>query len=218
VKGERLVPFSAIEKQPAFENQAEQSVLTCAAKWTTTKEQVCNLECIVRDRGHMVCSSLWLKYDSTTDTDAATHNDAAQSGHCAFAVNNGRTRPFEYFRDMCISSQVLTGISDNLPLGTDCRGDISMTRSFRSNTFNSTVLLSWREHLDHHSCRQEDRRCLAGLSLEETIEFEALEAMPPLDDNGNAGWTFEGEPTAPREKRWLELYRKHEEALELKRS
>ena len=43
---------------------------------------------------------------------------------------------------------------------------------------------------------------LAGLSLEETVEFKALEALPPLDDKGNVGWTFEGEPTTHREKRW----------------
>jgi hypothetical protein len=37
--------------------------------------------------------------------------------------------------------------------------------------------------------------------------------LPPSDDNGNVGWTFEGEPTTNREKRWLVLYRKHERAL-----
>lgn len=93
-----------------------------------------------------------------------------------------------------------------------------MARSFRSNTFYDVVPLSSREDFGRHSCPQENRRCLAGLSFEETIEFEALEALPPLDDNGNVGWTFEGEPTTPREKRWLELYRKHERALKPERS
>lgn len=79
-----------------------------------------------------------------------------------------------------------------------------MARSLRSNTGRRSRL-------------QENERCLAGLSLEETIEFRALEAVPPLDDNGNVGWTFEGEPTTHREKRWLELYRKHERALKPER-
>jgi hypothetical protein len=91
-----------------------------------------------------------------------------------------------------------------------------MARSSRSNTFYNMMPLSSRENFGRHSCLQ-NGRCLAGLSFEETIEFEALEALPPLDDNGNVGWTFEGEPTTPREKRWLELYRKHERALESKR-
>jgi hypothetical protein len=88
-----------------------------------------------------------------------------------------------------------------------------MVRSFGSNAFYKVVPLSSREDFGRHSCPQETRRPLAGLSFEETIEFEALEALPPLDDNGNIGWTFEGQPTTPREKRWLELYRKHERAL-----
>jgi hypothetical protein len=45
-----------------------------------------------------------------------------------------------------------------------------------------------------------------GLTIEETIEFEALDALPPFDDSGNIAWVFEGEPTSCREKRWLELY------------
>ena len=53
---------------------------------------------------------------------------------------------------------------------------------------------------------------LGGLTIEETIEFKAIEALPPLDENGNIAWTFEGEPTTSREKRWLELYVKQEEA------
>jgi len=92
-----------------------------------------------------------------------------------------------------------------------------MARSSRSNTFYNMMPLSSREDFGGHSYRQDNGRCLAGLTFEETIEFEALEALPPLDDNGNVGWTSEGEPTTPREKRWLELYRKHERALESKR-
>jgi len=54
---------------------------------------------------------------------------------------------------------------------------------------------------------------LAGLTFEETIEFEALEELPLLTTTEMLAGHFEGEPTAPREKRWLELYRKHEGAI-----
>jgi len=52
-------------------------------------------------------------------------------------------------------------------------------------------------------------RALDGLTIEETIEFKTIEALPPFE-NDNIAWTFEGEPTTSREKRWLELYRKQE--------
>jgi hypothetical protein len=55
-----------------------------------------------------------------------------------------------------------------------------MARSFRSNTFYNTMPPSSRGDFGRHSCLQENRRCLAGLSPEETIEFEALEALPPF--------------------------------------
>ena len=48
----------------------------------------------------------------------------------------------------------------------------------------------------------------AGLTMEEIIEFEALDALPPFDDSGNIAWSFEGGPMTRREKRWLELYLK----------
>jgi len=53
-------------------------------------------------------------------------------------------------------------------------------------------------------------RPLNGLTIEETIEFEAIDALPPIDDKGKPAWTFEGEPITRREKRWLELYMKQE--------
>jgi hypothetical protein len=52
------------------------------------------------------------------------------------------------------------------------------------------------------------RRRLPGLTIEETIEFEELDAMPPFDNNGEVAWQFEGQPTNDRERRWLELYAK----------
>jgi hypothetical protein len=96
------------------------------------------------------------------------------------------------------------------------RGGPSMKRSFDRDTFYSVAPYSSLADFGRHSCRQENTRRLAGLSFEETIEFETLEALSPVDGDGNIGWTFEGEPTAPREKRWLALYRKHERALEPK--
>jgi hypothetical protein len=55
-------------------------------------------------------------------------------------------------------------------------------------------------------CPKERSTDGARLTTEETIEFEALDALPPFDDSGNIAWVFEGEPTTRREKRWLELY------------
>ncbi len=85
-----------------------------------------------------------------------------------------------------------------------------MARSFRSDSSSNVVKFSSRAGVGRPARPDEPGRCLAGLTFEEMIEFEALEELPPFDDNGNVGWTFEGEPTTPPEKRWLELYRKHE--------
>src|ERR1700687_5696321 len=53
-------------------------------------------------------------------------------------------------------------------------------------------------------------RPLDGLTIEETIEFKAIEALPLLDENGTIAGPSEAEPTTSREKRWLELYMKQE--------
>jgi len=56
-------------------------------------------------------------------------------------------------------------------------------------------------------------RVLIGLTIEETFEFETLDSLPALDDSGNhVAWGEDGKPTTTREKRWLELYIKHDEA------
>jgi hypothetical protein len=56
------------------------------------------------------------------------------------------------------------------------------------------------------------RRVLVGLSVEETFEFETLEDIPPwMRQSGHVRWQ-DGVPITSREKRWLELYQKHEEA------
>ena len=49
---------------------------------------------------------------------------------------------------------------------------------------------------------------LEGLSTEETIEFDVLDGLPAIDDDGKPAWIFEGKPITDREKRWLELYTK----------
>ncbi|MGH6710711.1 MAG: hypothetical protein ACREEK_17280, partial [Bradyrhizobium sp.] len=50
---------------------------------------------------------------------------------------------------------------------------------------------------------------LIGLTIEETSEFERLEHHSLVGDPGNEAWNSE-EPSTPEQKRWLELYRKHE--------
>jgi hypothetical protein len=57
------------------------------------------------------------------------------------------------------------------------------------------------------------RRVLVGLSAAETQEFETLDALSPSDEGGGrTAWTFGGAPTTGREKRWLQLYTRHDEA------
>jgi hypothetical protein len=64
-----------------------------------------------------------------------------------------------------------------------------------------------------HTIDEKGRRVLVGLSAAETQEFETLDSLPPSDISGNRiAWTFGGEPTTNREKRWLQLYTRHDEA------
>jgi hypothetical protein len=57
------------------------------------------------------------------------------------------------------------------------------------------------------------RRVLIGLNIEETLEFDTLDSLPALDESGNhVAWDENGIPTTTREKRWLELYSKHDTA------
>jgi hypothetical protein len=73
--------------------------------------------------------------------------------------------------------------------------------------------LAERYHIDGNG-----RRVLVGLTSAETHEFETLDALAPSDSSGNRlAWTFGGEPTTGREKRWLELYTKHDEAWKVLR-
>jgi hypothetical protein len=54
------------------------------------------------------------------------------------------------------------------------------------------------------------RRVLAGLTPEETTEFELLDAQLPLD--GKPAWRHSELPLSPKEQRWLELFRRTEAA------
>jgi hypothetical protein len=60
---------------------------------------------------------------------------------------------------------------------------------------------------------QAGRRVLIGLTIEETTEFETLDNPPALDEARNHVASGEnGVSTTTREKRWLELYSKHDRA------
>jgi hypothetical protein len=55
------------------------------------------------------------------------------------------------------------------------------------------------------------RKVLAGLTHEETVEFEALDAALPYD--GEWIWPDKCLPVLPMEQRWLELWEKHQAVL-----
>jgi hypothetical protein len=68
----------------------------------------------------------------------------------------------------------------------------------------------------HYCVDERERRVLIGLTIKETLEFQALDALPPLDSSGTRlAWSAQGAPLTPREKRWLQLYLKHDAALKL---
>ena len=64
---------------------------------------------------------------------------------------------------------------------------------------------------ERYSVDAQGKRVLIGLTAAETKEFKMLDSLSPSDGD-NVGWTFGGEPTTRREKRWLELYNRHNEA------
>ncbi|MDQ8730084.1 hypothetical protein [Bradyrhizobium sp. LHD-71] len=56
-------------------------------------------------------------------------------------------------------------------------------------------------------------RVRVGLTYAETLEFERLDALEPLDDQGNPlPWHAQSDDVRCAEDRWFELYRKHEAA------
>ena len=57
------------------------------------------------------------------------------------------------------------------------------------------------------------RRVLIGLSMEETFEFETLDNLTGIEGgNERAAWEEKGSPATMRERRWQELYGKHDRA------
>jgi hypothetical protein len=64
---------------------------------------------------------------------------------------------------------------------------------------------------ERYTVDAQGKRVLPGLTAAETKEFKMLDSLSPSDGE-NIGWTFGGEPTTRREKRWLELYTRHNEA------
>jgi hypothetical protein len=64
---------------------------------------------------------------------------------------------------------------------------------------------------ERHTIDANGRRVLVGLTSAETREFETLDSLPPADGD-RVAWTFGGMPTTSRERRWLQLYTKHDEA------
>jgi hypothetical protein len=73
-----------------------------------------------------------------------------------------------------------------------------MSHSSGRKLVDSVILLSERR----------SQKRLPGLTMEEMIEFEILDATPPFDDDGSIAWEFEGQPRNDRERRWLGLYNK----------
>jgi hypothetical protein len=72
----------------------------------------------------------------------------------------------------------------------------------------SQTLFPRRYHAD-----KTGRRVLVGLTIEETFEFERLDASDLSSSRGHA--PSDELPTTNRERRWLELYTKHDEAWKI---
>jgi hypothetical protein len=57
------------------------------------------------------------------------------------------------------------------------------------------------------------QRVLVGLTSEETSEFETLDSLAALSwRGGHVLWEDGGFPATKQQKRWLELYAKHDQA------
>jgi hypothetical protein len=56
----------------------------------------------------------------------------------------------------------------------------------------------------------EGQRVLVGLTLQETLEFEALDELPADPTYTEA--EGDGEPSGAQKQRWAQLYTKHERA------
>jgi len=57
------------------------------------------------------------------------------------------------------------------------------------------------------------QRVLVGLTIEETLEFETLDSLAALSwRGGHVLWEASGFPATKQQRRWLELYNKHDQA------
>jgi hypothetical protein len=57
------------------------------------------------------------------------------------------------------------------------------------------------------------QRVVVGLTIEETLEFEALDSLVAAGSGiGNSLREEDSAPAGKQERRWLELYAKHEQA------
>jgi hypothetical protein len=108
-----------------------------------------------------------------------------------------------WFRE-CRSFAAVRAVGSLAPLG--CF--IALPKHPWSSDFFMRTLFPELYHFDGDGWR-----VLTGLTIEETAEFKALDGLPPLDDSGgHVAWEFDGRLSNSREKRWLELYLKHDEA------
>ena len=91
--------------------------------------------------------------------------------------------------------------------------DADFERPFRRIQEPDIAPTLFRPSSERYTIDENGRRVLVGLTSAETQEFETLDSLPPSDDSGERiAWTFGGEPTTSREKRWLQLYTRHDEA------
>jgi hypothetical protein len=94
--------------------------------------------------------------------------------------------------------------------------DASNGPHFLSSSIEHRVGFPFDQLPKRYSVDKSGRRVLVGLSIEETFEFETLDDLAPLDDSGGHIPWRDGVPITSREKRWLELYQKHDAAWRVK--
>jgi hypothetical protein len=94
-----------------------------------------------------------------------------------------------------------------------CRAalDVMAMSALSSVAFLMTEPFTPEYHFDGQG-----RRVLRGLTYEETVEFEKLDASLPF--GGTHVWPDPVLPVLPMEARWRELWDKHQAALASKRA
>jgi hypothetical protein len=84
--------------------------------------------------------------------------------------------------------------------------------TFSSPSIEFCVAFPFDQLPERYGLDEKGRRVLLGLSIEETVEFETLDDLAPLEETGACNAWCDGVPITDREKRWLELYQKHDDA------